>query len=79
LGRQRNRDGNQLLVFHRNCSIRDRGLIECPKRRHHFRRESVHFFNPGEVLFVVHMAIGFFGLMVIGVQAELLGSSMALF
>jgi hypothetical protein len=54
LSRECNRDGDQLLVLYGNDSVRDRGLIKCPEGLHHFGRELVQFFDPGQIFFGIH-------------------------
>ena len=50
-----NRYRNQLFVLYWNGTIGDGRFVECPKGFHHFRSEAVHYFNPGEVFFVIHI------------------------
>ena len=40
---ERDRDGDQLFVFYRDCSLGHGQAAEGPKGLHYFRREAVHF------------------------------------
>ncbi len=55
LRRESHSHGNQLLVLHRNRSIRDGRLVESPKGLHHLGREAVHFLQLSQVFMVIHM------------------------
>ena len=66
LSRERNGDGDQLLVLYGNDSVRDRSLIKCPEGLHDFGREVVQFLDPGQVFFGIHIFPLFFSQNFIG-------------
>ena len=55
LSRERNRDGDQFLVFHRNRTFRYSRFVESPKGFHQVWREGAHFVQPGQVFFMIHV------------------------
>jgi hypothetical protein len=53
---ERDRDGNQFLVFHRNCPVGDSRLVEGPERVHDLGREEIHLLKLREIFFLIHMS-----------------------
>ena len=56
LRRERDGHGNEFFVFDRNGARGNGRFVESPESFHYFRCEFVHFFQPGQIFFVVHIS-----------------------